>query len=76
VLDAGANLLTGGNYMYLRHTPGVASLLDLMGPWPWYIVGASVLALVIFICLDLPFAISSRRPSPGRAAARAAVTPP
>ena len=61
VLDAGINLLTDGNYLYLRHTPGAHSLLDLLGPWPWYIAGAAVLALVLFALLDLPFAISRRR---------------
>jgi hypothetical integral membrane protein (TIGR02206 family) len=60
VLDAGVNLLSGGNYMYLRHTPGAHSLLDVLGPWPWYIVAAAGLALAIFFVLDLPF-IAARR---------------
>jgi hypothetical integral membrane protein (TIGR02206 family) len=60
VLDAGVNLVTGGNYLYLRHTPGAHSLLDVLGPWPWYIVGAAGLALAIFVVLDLPF-IATRR---------------
>jgi hypothetical integral membrane protein (TIGR02206 family) len=55
-LDAGANLVTGGNYMYLRQKPEVPNLLDFMGPWPWYVVSAAGLAVVIFFCLDLPFA--------------------
>lgn len=62
VLDAWVNLVTGGNYMYLRHTPGVPSLLDLMGPWPWYIVASAGLAVVIFVALDLPFAIRRHHP--------------
>src|ERR1700674_3340666 len=55
VLDAGVNLVTGGNYLYLRHTPAAHSLLDVLGPWPWYIAGAAGLALAIFFVLDLPF---------------------
>jgi len=74
-LDAGVNLVTGGNYMYLRYPPGVANLLDLMGPWPWYIFSAAGLAVVIFICLDVPFAISRRRATPAVAGPRAIETP-
>lgn len=60
VVDAFANLLTGGNYLYLRETPGVKSILNLMGPWPWYIVGAAVVALVLLFALDTPFRIADR----------------
>jgi hypothetical integral membrane protein (TIGR02206 family) len=50
-----ANLLTGGNYMFLREKPDSGSLLDLMGPWPWYIATAALLALALFAALDAPF---------------------
>jgi hypothetical integral membrane protein (TIGR02206 family) len=50
-----ANLLTGGNYMWLREKPDTWSLLDVMGPWPWYILSAAVLALVLFTLLAAPF---------------------
>jgi hypothetical integral membrane protein (TIGR02206 family) len=56
-----ANLLTGGNYMWLREKPDTASLLDVMGPWPWYILGAAALALLLFTLLSAPF-----RPAPQR----------
>ncbi|MHB8588853.1 MAG: YwaF family protein [Candidatus Dormibacteraceae bacterium] len=61
VVDAGVDLVTGGNYLYLQATPGVPSLLNVFGPWPWYIVGAAGVALASFLVLDLPFAISRRR---------------
>ena len=49
------DLLTGGNYMFLRHKPETASLLDLMGPWPWYILTGALLAIAMFAALDAPF---------------------
>ena len=52
------DLATGGNYMYLRQVPGSGSLLNLMGPWPWYIAAGAVLTLVVLTILNLPFRLS------------------
>jgi hypothetical integral membrane protein (TIGR02206 family) len=46
--------LANENFLYLRRKPSQPSLLDVMGPWPWYILAADVLAFVIFWALMLP----------------------
>jgi hypothetical integral membrane protein (TIGR02206 family) len=61
VLDAYAaavfvlDRLTGTNYLYLARKPPVPTLLDRMGPWPWYILTAEMLAVLLFFLLQLPF---------------------
>ncbi|MCY9590149.1 TIGR02206 family membrane protein [Paenibacillus chitinolyticus] len=57
-----ANFLTGGNYMFLAHKPETASLLDYLGPYPWYLLSLEAAALVIFLLMYLPFALGSARP--------------
>ncbi|HWD51234.1 MAG TPA: TIGR02206 family membrane protein [Acidimicrobiales bacterium] len=47
--------LTGANYMFLRRPPGEWTLLRLLGPWPWYLVSATGVALVLLTLLDAPF---------------------
>ena len=55
------DLVTGANYGFLRAKPPQPSLLDFMGPWPWYILGLQFLGLALFTLLYLPF---YRRPIP------------
>jgi hypothetical integral membrane protein (TIGR02206 family) len=72
VVDAFANLLTDGNYMFLRSVPPGANLLDLFGPWPRYIAGGVLLAVAFFAILDAPFRISAL----ARARSKTAPYPP
>ncbi|GAB4579793.1 MAG: TIGR02206 family membrane protein [Anaerolineales bacterium] len=50
------NQLIGSNYMFIAHKPETASLIDLLGPWPWYILAMEAIGLVLVFILYLPYA--------------------
>ncbi len=54
------NVLTGANYGYLDRKPETASLLDVIGPWPWYLLVAAVLVVVVWALITLPWTRSKR----------------
>jgi len=58
VFIAGFNWLTGGNYLFICHKPVDGSLMDMMGPWPWYIFTLEFVAVISFYIYYAPFGIS------------------
>jgi hypothetical integral membrane protein (TIGR02206 family) len=57
------NRIAGTNYGFLNGKPVTASLLDVLGPWPVYILSATVLIVVVWVLMTLPWVRSrSRRP--------------
>ncbi|ATH93681.1 membrane protein [Bacillus glycinifermentans] len=50
------NRMLQSNYMYMMRKPGGgASLLDVLGPWPWYILSSQAVTIVFFYLLYAPF---------------------
>lgn len=55
------NAFLGSNYLFIAHKPETASLLDVLPPWPWYILYMEGLGAVLFMLLYLPFALRDWR---------------
>ncbi|TQL66565.1 putative integral membrane protein (TIGR02206 family) [Nocardioides albertanoniae] len=47
------NLVLDANYGYLRYKPPTASMLDLLGPWPFYIVSEIVIVAGVWALITL-----------------------
>lgn len=62
-IAATASAITGGNYMFARRPPAQGSLIDWMGPWPWYLATAAAMALGVLWLLDRPFDRRRARPT-------------
>ena len=55
------NLLIGSNYLFIAHKPETASLMDILPPWPWYILVVELIAVACILLLFIPFAIRDWR---------------
>ena len=55
------NSAIGSNYLMINGKPATASILDLLPPWPIYIVYMEVLGVITFLLLYIPFIIKDWR---------------
>jgi hypothetical integral membrane protein (TIGR02206 family) len=54
------NWAIGSNYGYLCHKPVGSSLLNCMGPWPYYLISLEALALIFYLLLYSPYFFMDR----------------
>jgi hypothetical integral membrane protein (TIGR02206 family) len=66
-------LVHGADYMFLASKPPYGSLLNVLGPWPWYIVSVAAVALAMLLILQAIAGFIARRDP--RAAVTAAAYP-
>lgn len=50
-----ANALMKTNFGFTMHPPENPSLIDHLGPWPWYLLSFNILCFAIFCVLTIPF---------------------
>ena len=62
------NQIAGTNYGFLNAKPQVESLLDVLGPWPWYLLSEAVLGAAAWALITWPW-VRQRTPRDARAAA-------
>jgi hypothetical integral membrane protein (TIGR02206 family) len=53
--------LLGTNFGFFREKPPSPSLMDVLGPWPWYVGSLVLIAIAYYSVLNLPFVIQRWR---------------
>src|SRR5699024_8764259 len=48
-------LVIDANYMFLIHKPRSTILLDILGPYPYYLIALEGIVIIVFFILYLPF---------------------
>tara|TARA_B110000467_G_scaffold78668_1_gene71113 strand:+ start:293 stop:955 length:663 start_codon:yes stop_codon:yes gene_type:complete len=61
LVSLSVNFVLDANYFWICGKPPMRSLLDYLGPWPWYIIAAEFVAILHFLLAYLPFYILSRK---------------
>ena len=54
------NKLLDSNYLYIMKKPGVSSILNYLGPWPWYLLSLELVMILSFYILYSPFWIKRK----------------
>ncbi|TLF78726.1 YwaF family protein [Nocardia cyriacigeorgica] len=49
------NSLAGTNYGFVNRKPSTPSLLDVLGPWPWYLGTVAIILLVVWALMTWPW---------------------
>lgn len=55
------NNLIGSNYGYTQGKLPTPSLLDVLGPYPWYLLAMEALGIALCLLMYLPFALRDRK---------------
>ena len=55
------NSAIGSNYLMINFKPNTPSILDLLPPWPIYILYMEIIGVITILLLYLPFAIKDWR---------------
>jgi hypothetical integral membrane protein (TIGR02206 family) len=51
------NSILGSNYLFIMRPPDTPSLIDSLGPWPWYLIPLQGIGLLTCFILYIPFAL-------------------